>query len=46
MDVDESSDDRDEERTGALHRASPIPPESPLFLLQALQVKRDGTTNA
>lgn len=40
MDVDESGEDRDEERAGSLHhqyfwRVSP--------LLQAVQVKRDGT---
>lgn len=46
MDLDESGDDRDEERTGAFHPlASLTSGESPL-LLQALQVKRDGSRNA
>lgn len=41
MDLDESADDEDEERTGAIHlRHQYLQRVHPL--LQALQVKRDG----
>ncbi len=47
MDLDESGDDRDEERTGAFHPlASPIPPESPPFCYKLSKRSVTGTRNA